>query len=179
MKIYIALLRGINVGGNNMIKMSELKIIFETMGFGKVQTYINSGNVLFTSEDGAEQVRQRVEFEVNKAFGIAATVVIRTAAELAQIIEDCPYKTDSLLQGESVQVTLLTEAASPEKLALLPVDKSEIDEFYNNGLEIYFLFRQSVLDSKLAKNMTKLGSTATSRNLNTMHKLAALVKKMQ
>jgi uncharacterized protein (DUF1697 family) len=179
MTIYIALLRGINVGGNNMIKMSELKIMFETMGFGKVQTYINSGNVLFTSEDGAEQVRKRVELEVNKAFGIKVTVVIRTATELEQIIADCPYKSDSLAEGESIQVTLLSEAASPEKVALLPVGISDIDEFQNNGLEIYFLFRQSMLDSKLAKNMTKLGSTATSRNIKTMNKLAELVKKMQ
>ncbi|QGQ99267.1 DUF1697 domain-containing protein [Paenibacillus psychroresistens] len=179
MTIYIALLRGINVGGNNMIKMSELKLMFEEMGFGKVQTYINSGNVLFTSENGAEQVRQRAEFEVNKAFGIAATVVIRTAAELERIIGDCPYKSDSLAAGESVQVTLLTEAASSEKMALLPIGVDGKDEFHNNGLEIYFLFRQSVLDSKLAKNMTKLGSTATSRNLNTINKLAALIKKMQ
>jgi uncharacterized protein (DUF1697 family) len=179
MTIYIALLRGINVGGKNMIKMSELKSMFESMGYGKVQTYINSGNVLFNSEEGAELVRQRVELEVNKAFGIAATIVLRTATELEQIIENCPYKTGSLLEGESVQVTLLTEALSQKKIALLPEGKSDIDEFQINGLEIYFLFRQSMLDSKLAKNMTKLGATATSRNLNTMNKLAALVEKMK
>jgi uncharacterized protein (DUF1697 family) len=181
MTIYIALLRGINVGGNNMIKMSELKLMFEKMGFGMVQTYINSGNVLFTSEKGAEQVRQQVELEVNKVFGISVTIVLRTAAELEQIIEDCPYKTDSLLKGESVQVTLLTEAVSQEKIAYLSVGKGDIDEFQSNGngLEIYFLFRQSMLDSKLAKNMTKLGTTATSRNLNTMNKLAGLAEKMK
>ncbi len=179
MTIYIALLRGINVGGNNMIKMSELKIMFETMGFAQVQTYINSGNVLFVSEEGAAQVRQRVEAEVNKAFGIAATVVIRTEDELMQIIADCPYAKDSLLEGESVQITLLTEAPSEEKLEQLNAGKSESDEFQAKGLDIYFLFRQSVLDSKLAKNMTKLGTTATSRNLNTILKLAALIEKMK
>jgi uncharacterized protein (DUF1697 family) len=179
MTIYIALLRGINVGGKNMIKMSELKVMFETMKFSKVQTYINSGNVLFISEEGAEQVHQRVESQVNKVFGIAATVVLRSAVELKQIIENCPYKSESLLEGESVQVTLLTEAPSQAKLALLPEGKSDIDEFQINGLEIYFLFRQSMLDSKLAKNMNKLGSTATSRNMKTMNKLAALAEKMK
>jgi uncharacterized protein (DUF1697 family) len=179
MTIYIALLRGINVGGKNMIKMPELKSMFETLGFGKVQTYINSGNVLFTAEKGAEQVRQRVELEINKTFGIAITVVLRTAAELEQIIENCPYKTDSLLEGESVQVTLLTEAPSQEKIAVLPEGKSDIDEFQIKGLEIYFLFRQSMLDSRLAKNMTKLGAAATSRNLNTLNKLALLAEKME
>lgn len=179
MEVYIALLRGINVGGKNMIKMSQLKMMFESMGFGNVQTYINSGNVLFTSDEGAEQVRLRLELEVNKSFGIAATVVLRTAEELEQIIENCPYKSDSLLEGVSVQVTLLTEAPLEEKLTLLSVGKDAIDEFKINGLEIYFLFRQSMLDSKLAKNVTKLGSTATSRNLNTLNKLAALAEKMK
>jgi uncharacterized protein (DUF1697 family) len=179
MGIYIALLRGINVGGNNMIKMSELKLMFESMGFGKVQTYINSGNVLFVSEEGVEQVREKLEAEINKAFGISVTVVLRSAEELVQIIEDCPYKPDSLVKGESVQVTLMTEAASEEKLALIAVGKDDMDEFTVNGVEIYFLFRQSMLDSKLAKNMTKLGKTATSRNLNTMNKLAAIVEKMK
>jgi uncharacterized protein (DUF1697 family) len=178
MTIYIALLRGINVGGKNMIKMSELKIMFETMGFGKVQTYINSGNVLFESEERAEQVRQRVEYEVRTVFGISVTVVLRTAAELERILADCPYKAESLLAGESVQVTLLTEAPSQEKFDLLLDGKGDIDEFQINGQEIYFLFRQSILDSKLAKNNSKLGATATSRNLNTMNKLALLVKSM-
>jgi uncharacterized protein (DUF1697 family) len=178
MTIYIALLRGINVGGKNMIKMAELKLMFEKLGFSKVQTYINSGNVLFQSEEGVDEVRQRIELEIHKAFGISVTVVIRTAAELEQLIAECPYPADSLLEGESVQVTLLTEAPLQEKLDHLPDGKSDKDEFQINGLEIYFLFRQSILDSKLANNMTKLGNTATSRNLNTMNKLAALVAKM-
>jgi len=179
MGIYIALLRGINVGGNNMIKMSELKIMFESMGFNKVQTYINSGNVLFVSEHGAVQVRQLLEAEINQAFGISVTVVLRSAEELELLIKNCPYDAASLVKGESIQVTLLTEAASAETLALVAVGKDDKDEFAVNGEEIYFLFRQSILDSKLAKNMTKLGKTATSRNMNTINKLAALVEKMK
>lgn len=179
MIIFIALLRGINVGGKNMIKMTELKLMFEKMGFNRVQTYINSGNVIFESEEDADQVRSRVESEVNQVFGISATMIIRTAVELEQILANCPYSADSLLKGESVQVTLLTEAPLQEKIDLLANGKGDVDEFHVHGLEIYFLFRQSMLDSKLAKNMTKLGAIVTSRNLNTMIKLTALADKMK
>jgi uncharacterized protein (DUF1697 family) len=77
MTIYIALIRGINVGGKNKVPMAELKRALEAISLGKVQTYIQSGNVLFESADEAESLRQRIEGEIHKVFGIAATVVLR------------------------------------------------------------------------------------------------------
>ncbi len=76
--------------------------------------------------------------------------------------------------GESIQVSLLTEALAQEKIDLLSLGTSDIDEFQVHGREIYFLYRQSVLDSKLANNVHKLGNTVTTRNWNTINKLAAL-----
>ncbi len=69
MTIYFALLRGINVSGHNMIKMTELKRMFEEMGFTRVQTYINSGNVIFESEERAELLEARIETEISSVFG--------------------------------------------------------------------------------------------------------------
>jgi uncharacterized protein (DUF1697 family) len=178
MTIYIALLRGINVGGKNMIKMAELKRTFEAMGLGRVQTYIQSGNVLFESEEEAEPLRRRIEHEIKTGFGVSVTVVLRTALELELIIGNCPFAADSLSEGESIQVSLLTEAPSQEKIDLLPDGKSEIDEYKINGQEIYFLFRQSIVDSKLAKNLQKFGGTVTTRNWNTIIKLAAFATAM-
>jgi uncharacterized protein (DUF1697 family) len=179
MTIYIALLRGINVGGNKMIKMAELKRTLETMGLGRVQTYIQSGNVLFESEEGAAPLRQRIEQEIRTVFGMSVTVLLRTTEELARIIGNCPFEADSLLDGESVQVTVLAEAPSQEQIDLLSNGKSEIDEYQIYGREIYFLFRQSILNSKLANNVQKLGRSATSRNWNTIKKLAMLAKAME
>lgn len=179
MSIYIALLRGINVGGKNKIKMSDLKSTLENIGLSRVQTYIQSGNVLFESAEEAGPLRQQIEHEIKTVFGLSATVILRTALELEQIIANCPYAPDSLSEGESVQLTLLAETLPQEKIVLLSDSKNEIDEYEIHGQEIYLLFRQSILDSKLANNLQKLGTIATTRNWKTITKLAALAKALK
>jgi uncharacterized protein (DUF1697 family) len=178
MTIYIALIRGINVGGKNKVPMAVLKRALEAISLGKVQTYIQSGNVLFESADEAESLRQRIEGEIHKVFGIAATVVLRTAEQLKRIIANCPYSASSLLEGESIQVSVLTEAPSQKAMDVLSANGTDIDEYLIHGEEIYFLFRQSVLDSKLAKNLQRLGGSVTSRNWKTLVKLDTLVQEM-
>lgn len=179
MAIYIALLRGINVSGHNKIKMTELKHILETMGLSRVQTYIQTGNVLFKSAEDTESLRFRIENEIKTVFGISITVVLRTSMEFESIIVHCPYTDVPLAKGESVHVSILTEEPQQKVVELLSSSERDNDEYYIHGREIYFLFRQSILDSKLAKNLQKLGNTATTRNLNTINKLAALLKAMQ
>jgi uncharacterized protein (DUF1697 family) len=176
MTVYIGFLRGINVGGNNKIKMAELKKVLETMGFAGVRTYLQSGNVLFRSEEAEEPLRRRIEQEITSKFGVSPTVVLRTADELQRIIAACPYAPDSLTEGQSVQVSVLTDAPPQQTADILSNGKSDIDEFHIEGREIYFLFRQSVLDSKLASNVQKLGDAATTRNWNTIGKLAELAQ---
>jgi uncharacterized protein (DUF1697 family) len=176
MTVYIALLRGINVSGHNKIKMIELKAALEQMGLGRVQTYIQSGNVLFESKDDAESLRRRIEEKIKTVFGISITVILRTANELEQIIANCPYAADSLSEGKSIQVSVLAEALSQKQIDILSDDISKIDEYQINGLTIYCLFHQSIIDSKLAKNLQKLGNSVTSRNWNTINKLAVLAK---
>ncbi|TXK76897.1 DUF1697 domain-containing protein [Paenibacillus sp. N3.4] len=179
MTIYIALLRGINVGGNNKIKMAELKAAFENLGLTRVQTYIQSGNILFESEEGAGALRLRIEQEIHAVFGISLTVVLRTAEELERMIQNCPFAAESLSAGQSIHVSALTEPLSQQQIDLLSNGISEIDEVHIHGHEIYVLYGQSILDSKLAKNLQKLGGVVTTRNWNTMNKLAALAKAMK
>ncbi len=95
MAVYIALWRGINVGGKNMIKMAELRRLLEIMGLTRVQTYINSGNAVFESEEAAELLSRRIEDEVSKLFGVSSNVMMRTAEELEQIVSRCPYSVDA------------------------------------------------------------------------------------
>ncbi|WP_239618763.1 DUF1697 domain-containing protein [Cohnella mopanensis] len=177
MTIYIALIRGINVGGNNKVPMAELKKAYEAIGLNRVQTYIQSGNVLFESEESANMLRPKLEQAIEETFGINVTVALRSAEQWERIVANCPYGREALLEGASIQVTVLTEPPSPKAIAALEASK-DVDEYHIHGLEIYFLFRRSMLDSKLAKSLTKLGNTATSRNMNTMNKLAELAKKM-
>ncbi|HWT27454.1 MAG TPA: DUF1697 domain-containing protein, partial [Mobilitalea sp.] len=78
MTIYIALLRGINVGGKNMIKMAELKRVLEALGLIDVQTYIQSGNLLFRSEEDEKSLSEKLQDEIKTAFGVSIPVILRT-----------------------------------------------------------------------------------------------------
>lgn len=176
MTIYIALLRGINVGKHNRIKMADLKSLLETMGLTKVKTYIQSGNVLFEAKDEAEQLSQRLEDEISKTFGFPVPVILRTAEEYEQIIRDCPYSIDSLKEGESIQLAFLAEEPSQVKTDLLRNYESEPDECFIKGKEVYLFLRQSILDSKLAAQLPKLGVPATVRNWKTVIKLSTMVE---
>ena len=176
MTIYVALLRGINVSGQKLIKMTELKRMFADMGFGGVQTYIQSGNVIFESAEEPEPLRRRIEGGIQATFGFSVPVVVRTADELDRIIGDCPYPAAALPEGESLYVALLAEAPSQAGIDRLLAYNSEIDEFRLVGREIYIIYRQSAARSKLTNVLfeQKLGVSATSRNWQTVSKLAAL-----
>jgi uncharacterized protein (DUF1697 family) len=91
MNLYIALLRGINVGGKNRIKMADLKHMFESLGLSRVETYIQSGNVLFESNKEEDILQREIEHEFATIFGFSVVVVLRTVTELGKIIRDCPF----------------------------------------------------------------------------------------
>ena len=101
MAAYIALLRGINVGGKNIIKMAELKQVFEAIGLCEVKTYIQSGNVLFRSNEEEEPLRKRIENEIELTFGFPVSVVLRTAAEMERISFNCPFSEEEISEAES------------------------------------------------------------------------------
>lgn len=176
MTIYVGFLRGINVGGKNKIKMADLKKTLEAAGLSQVQTYLQSGNVLFSSGESAETLCPLIKKAISEAVGVAPTVVLRTADELAQLIEACPYAPEALAEGESIQISVVTEASPLSFTDILAKGKSDMDEFFIQDRTIYFLFRQSVLDSKLASNIQKLGDQVTTRNWNTMSKLVELAR---
>lgn len=183
MAIYIALLRGINVGGKNKIKMADLKSMFESIGLNRVETYIQSGNVLFESSEKEDILRNKIEYEIETILGFSVVVVLRTAAELEQIIQDCPFSDKEVAEaessnseGESLYVSLLTDAPLQEKMEYLNNFKSIDDDYRIRNRDIYLLFRHSVRNSKLANNLQKLDVPATVRNWKTINKLHVLVK---
>lgn len=185
MTIYIALLRGINVGGKNIIKMAELKRVFEEIGLSSVKTYIQSGNVIFKSNEREEILRNKIEHEILRAFGFPVTVVLRTAQELEWIIQNCPFseqevsEAESLSVGGSLYVAFLLHAPSQEKIECLNVYKSEVDEFRIEGREVFVLVHNSIRNSKVASNLYKLDVPATVRNWKTINKLAELAKTIE
>ncbi|WP_066071374.1 DUF1697 domain-containing protein [Neobacillus soli] len=178
MPIYIALLRGINVGGHHKIKMADLRSLLETIGLRKVKTYIQSGNVLFESEEAAKQLSMRMEEEIGKTFGFPVPVILRTATEFEHIIRNCPFATDTLKEGESIHAAFLADEPSEKGIQHLSTIKSEMDEYKIEGKEVYFYFRESILKSKIVSQLPKLGVPATVRNWKTVIKLAAIAKEI-
>ncbi|MDF2615289.1 MAG: hypothetical protein K0S71_3075 [Clostridia bacterium] len=185
MSIYIALLRGINVGGKNIIKMADLKKAFEAIGLCDVKTYIQSGNVLFKSNEAEDALRRKIEHEIKAIWGFPVTVILRTSLELEQIIQNCPFseeersEAESSSKKESLYVSLITHTPDKAKIDCLTPYKSESEEYQVVGREVFLLFGQSIRNSKLANNLQKLDVQGTVRNWRTINKLLALAKAMQ
>ncbi|EHJ00455.1 protein of unknown function DUF1697 [Clostridium sp. DL-VIII] len=185
MNVYIALLRGINVGGKNIIKMADLKRVFESIRLCEVKTYIQSGNVLFKSNETEEALCNKIEHEIEAVFGIPVKVILRTSKELEQLILNCPFSKDEVAEAEtlskvqSLYVALLKHNPLKEKIECIDVYSSESDKYKIIGRDVYLLFNHSIRNSKLANNLYKLNVEATVRNWKTLSKLAALAKDME
>ncbi|MFC5703408.1 DUF1697 domain-containing protein [Cohnella faecalis] len=185
MTIYAALLRGINVGGNHLVKMADLKKLFEGLGLARVQTYIQSGNVLFDSAEEEAPLRLRLERELEAACGFPIPVLLRTAAELRDIVANCPFPEEELAQaaanskGETLYVSMLLEPPANDALERLRPYANEDDRFRDVGRDIHFLFGSGLSDSKLGNNLQKLKLPTTMRNWKTMNKLVALSGAME
>lgn len=182
---YIAFLRGINVGGKNIIKMTELKRVFEALGLFEVQTYIQSGNVLFKALENEDYLRNRIEHELNVVFGRTIPVVLRTAAELECIIMNCPFSPDEVSNAESssgvesLYVAFLAKEPQNDKVKSLEAYKSDQDNFKIVGRDIFLLFSNSIRNSKLANNLQKIDNSATVRNWKTISKLSSMAIEME
>ena len=148
MTFYIALLRGINVGGHKVIKMADLKRVFESIGLKQVKTYIQSGNIVFESEEGINFLKDQIQSEIKK-FDFDVPVMLRTHDEFINIIKQCPYEVHSLLEGESVLYCFLANVLSEEESSQLLTFKSELEDCYIDEKVVLFIFQNSIRNSKL------------------------------
>lgn len=171
---YIALLRGINVSGHKLIKMEELRKMFEGMGFKNVRTLIQSGNVIFeAAKTKPESLRKKIEAGLLKFLGYEVTVVIRTIEDLEKIVKEYPF---SKIKGHGeckIYVGFIETVPEKTKAAELTKQSDENEMFRINGDNIYLLCRKSFMDSKMSKNIVDktLKLKTTTRNWNTVNKL--------
>ncbi|NBD23322.1 DUF1697 domain-containing protein [Paenibacillus glycinis] len=176
---YAALIRGINVGGNNKLPMAELRRELETIGLGRVQTYIQSGNIVFQSALDQATAESEIEQAILRISGIAAKVMVRTDAELDAIVAGCPYADEAKEEGKSVHLSVLREPLTPQQIGKLDVGISELDRYHIDGTAVYCHYPEGMRDSKLAANLGKLGDGVTTRNWNTVLKLQAMLHAMR
>ena len=177
MPIYTAMLRGINVGGHNRIKMDQLRTSLEALGFEQVKTYIQSGNVVFKSATiSPAALSRKIEKQIVGQFGFAVSVISRTADEINKTIANNPFLNDSSINPEKLHVAFLSEAPAPLALKRLAELTLEPDQSRCLGKEVYFYFPNGVSGSSLWKHPLDrvLSVGATTRNwktVNTLHQM--------
>ncbi|MGO1059640.1 DUF1697 domain-containing protein [Planococcus sp. FY231025] len=179
--IYAALLRGINVGGNNKVNMKELKQVFEEAGMTSVKTYINSGNIVFADAGRAKQeIMAVLEEAIFAHFGLRIKVLVYSIDEYTRIAEAVPddWTNDDRLKSD---VLFLWEEADEEAvMEQLPL-KPEIDRaHYVAGAILWSVDRDKVTRSGMSKIVgTKLYKLVTIRNVNSVRKILELMKELK
>jgi uncharacterized protein (DUF1697 family) len=174
---FVALLRGINVGGKNILPMNDLAAIFEKAGCTDVTTYIQSGNVVFRApEKILKTIAAAVSSGVEKRFKFKIPVVIRTLDEMSEIVRKNAYpKCDP--DAERLHVFFLADVPDAAGVAILNPNRSPGDSFQVVGREIYALFPNGAGNSKLTNAYfdSKLKTVSTARNWRTVLKLLEMM----
>ena len=173
--VWIALIRGINVGGNNLLPMAQLKVLLGKLGASDVKTYIQSGNAVFRhAGDDASTLALRITRAVEKACGFAPRVLLLTCEQLEQAVAANPFQQAT---ADPARVHVLFLAATPERpdLAGLEKVKAASESFVLSGSYCYLHTPDGLAKSKLAERAERLlGVAATARNWRTVGKLLEL-----
>ena len=172
------MLRGVNVGGNKKIKMSTLAALYESLGFKDAKTYIQSGNVVFSShEPSPSALSKRIERAIKESFGFDAAVVVRTKAELEKAIDNNPFKDKD---PDKLHVTFLSDAPANRTLDVFDAAKDESEEYSISGKEVYLFLPNGYGRTKLSNNFfeKKLNVSATTRNWRTVNVLTGMAKEI-
>jgi len=179
MPTFISLLRGINVSGQKKIIMTELKQLYENQGFTKVQTYIQSGNVVFDFEKLQDyfEISKIIELAIEKKYSFQVPVIVKQAEDLISAIKNNPFPRN--IDTARIGITFLENLPGIENLQKLEEIDYPPDQFIIDGLNIYLHCPKSFGNSKLSNNLfeRKLKVRATSRNWRTINKLIEMAKK--
>ena len=171
---YVAFLRGINLGSTNKISMPELRALATDLGYTDVATYINSGNLIFSSGKKAAELEREISAAIKERFGTRTDVAVRTPAQLRNILAENPYP-----EGNPSQVTVafLTKPAPPEAKENVAAVATDAEQFTFAGSEIYVHYSNGMGRSKLAEKFSSvIGVSATVRNINTVAKVLELAQ---
>lgn len=181
MTTYVALLRGINVGGNSKVDMKTLAQMMTSLGLTSVKTYINSGNVIFTTPlKDTDALSQKIETAIEKQFGFPVMVIVKSEPEFKKIMQALPDTWQNNTEMKC-DVMFLHKSVDSKKVLNELVIKPDIDEVkYVKGAVIWRVDRKDVTRSGLLKIVgTKLYSQMTIRNCNTARKVFSLITSVE
>ena len=177
METYIALLRGINITGYNMIKMTLLEAMFAELKFKNIRTYIQSGNVIFENPiTDPINLEKKIEARILQSTGFPISVIIRNRNEILTVLANNPFLRDRNEDITKLYVTFMDSEPKPEDIKKSQEFKSDSDEFVVSGKEIYVFCPDGYGRTKLNTNFfeRKLRHKATARNWKTVQKLGVI-----
>lgn len=172
---YIAFLRAINIGGHT-VKMDELRRLFEELGFSQVETFIASGNVIFTADNAdAKTLETQIAAHLRESLGYEVVTFLRTDAETVAVAHYKPFSDEQLAAASVLNIAFLAEPLNEEGKQTLETFRTDLDDFHTHGREVYWLCRVRQSESKFSTNLFErlLKAKATFRNVNTVRRLAA------
>jgi uncharacterized protein (DUF1697 family) len=181
MKTFIALLRAVNVAGHQKVAMSDLREIVAKLGFGGVQSLLQSGNLVFHSDARSGRsipsaIERSLESEVEKRLGIRTDFFVRTAAELNAIIARNPFRKEAERDPAHLVAMFLKDAPAPGHVGALEAAIAGRERICAHGRQLYIVYPDGIGNSKLTRALIdrKLETRGTARNWNTVVKLAAM-----
>ncbi|SHL38048.1 DUF1697 domain-containing protein [Flavobacterium chilense] len=176
MTTHLALLRGINVSGHNMMKMEALKTMLENIGFQNVRTYLQSGNVFVDSEEDASKVGFMIKQEIFKVFGHEVPVVVIAKEDLELCFANNPYLKEKDIDTKKLYVAFVSTSLKKENINDLKISQFKPDEASIDGNRIFIKYAvgagKTRFDQKYIEK--KLSVTATIRNWNTVTNLLSM-----
>jgi len=173
---FIALLRGINVAGQKKIKMEDLRNQLEKLDYTNIKTYIQSGNIVFDCKNmDTKTIETQIKTLIKEHFGYDVPTLVRLGTEINDIISNNPYQD---VNHKSLYVTLLDSIPFKENIDLLESYNYDGEEYKILGKNIYFYVPKGYGKAKMDNNFfeKKLKTSATTRNWNTINKLAEMAK---
>jgi uncharacterized protein (DUF1697 family) len=182
MPVLISMLRGINVGGHNKIKMDGLRALYESLKFEDPRTYVQSGNIIFrTKEKNTPALAKKIQDAIERKFGFRPAVILRTTDDLRSAIAATPFAPGRKLEPGKILVTFLSDEPGSDANATLLGLKDYPEEIHLKGRELYIYFPNGAGKSKLPWSQVEklLKTTGTARNWNSVTKMLAMAEELE
>jgi uncharacterized protein (DUF1697 family) len=181
MTAIISLLRGVNVGGHNQVRMDTLRELYASIGLRDAQTYVQSGNVVCTTrEKNLALLGKRIEDAIERKFKFRPEVVLRTGAQMRDVIARNPFATRRDIEPGKLLVIFLNKEPGKEIGEWALTIKAEPEEVRIDGRELYIYFPDGMGRSKVWRGVGKaLQNSGTGRNWNTLTKLSEMAGKLE
>jgi uncharacterized protein (DUF1697 family) len=182
MAVIVSMLRGVNVGGHNKVKMEALRALYESLGLRDAQTYVVSGNVVFrTKVQSLTALAKRIENAIEQNFGFRPRVILRTTSELRDAVARNPFRTRRGIEPNKLLVMFLERHPEPKALEQALKIKADPEEMHVDGREVYIYFPDGMARPKLSWVTVekKLKTAGTGRNWNSVTKLLEMAEKLE